>query len=418
MSYFSLELMDKDRKRELYDRYLEIGIHESLRQILGQTNKFVPNVLQYLLPINHVWGFYPYREVSWKHPISEEVHTEYFKGKDDRINAYNKINSMIREFNLEVEKFSFDQIDSKKSFPNQEFWVYGLNVRTATRKIPISKEDRTNFRNDEVIGICSFDNETIYKIAMDMETSEGFVPSFNKMVYEYLLILKPNRDSNEHILNKPIVEFENWFMENGLSIEITPNLLDLKGGEGGEDVKNPIAMKLEEVEKENKELKHTDYVKTQKIILKAKRHKRELALANKESPRSRFENLIKNNLLDKHINENRYFHKSSGKLNKQKLAESIGLSDGKTIVRWIENEPRVQYLLTLDNWNSPNVTKDYIYENEQQKLINQTMYNVEYEGSHSNEILNIEQINKVKEVGRKKIKEVKQMPINKNRRNA
>ena len=66
------------------------------------------------------------------------------------------------------------------------------------------------------------------------------------MIYDYIVLMTPIENREEHVFHKPLLEFENWFMMEGLSIEHTPNLIDIGDGKV---ISNPLSQRLEETEK-------------------------------------------------------------------------------------------------------------------------------------------------------------------------
>ena len=91
-------------------------------------------------------------------------------------------------------------------------------------------------------------------MALIIQTQEEFVAKFNKMIYDYLCIIIPQGELDDnHIYKNPIIEYENWFMINGLSINRTPSLMDETDKRFS---KSPLALKIAEMEEENKALNY------------------------------------------------------------------------------------------------------------------------------------------------------------------
>ena len=155
--------------------------------------------------------------------------------------------------------------------------------------------------------------------------------------------MTPVEKREEHIFHQPLLEFENWFMKNGYSIEHTPNLLEIGDGKV---LSNPLAQKLEDIkkEKDNINQEYSNLLTIQKKM--KKEHKRAIELVTSKVPEQRFIDLVNNNELDKKIKEDGLIHKTSGAINWTGLARMVGLKDGKTAKKYAEKY--APYLLRDD----------------------------------------------------------------------
>jgi len=336
---------DEERK-EPYFRYVEIGLHNTLLQmcdasiISSQSPEY--DKLRNLLPVEMIYAFYDLNTpFIFINPITGKEYSEKCeKEEESRINAIRKINQLIEEHNEEVEKYNsvtpFEKRDIGKYKKEYLIWEWGLNAMLSK---PVNREPS----GENVLGLVHWNNEFLYQKALRIENQDEYVPFLNKLIYDYLILMTPVENREEHIFHQPLLEFENWFLQRGYSIEHTPNLFDIGDGK---ILTNPLAQKLQDTkkEKENINQEHSNLIKIYKKM--KKEHKREIQLVSSKAPEQRFIDMVNNNTLDKRIKEEGLNHKSSGAINWTGLARMIGLRDGKTAKKYAEKY--APYLLRDD----------------------------------------------------------------------
>ena len=333
-------------KSELYYRYVEIGLHNVLLHISGAydiSHQYpLSKKLENLLPINLIFGYYDANKpICWRSPNTGKEHSESFepRNEESRLKAIRKINDLIQDWNEEVEKFELtapiNKADLIKYRKHSFHWEWGLNAALS--------EPTISMQNNDFKRIVNWDNKYLFNKALQISKQEEYVPFLNKMIYDYLCLMAPDKHREEHLLHRPILEFENWFMMKGFSIEHTPNMLDMSD----EKVQsNPLAQKLQEVEieKQNVTNEYSNLIKINRKQIKGLR--KELAKVGRMAPEERFKEMAEKNELDKMIKEKGLIHKESGATNWSGIAREIGVRSGKTAKKYAERY--APYLLKDD----------------------------------------------------------------------
>ena len=349
--------MDKEIREKLYHKYLEIGFQEVLYWISGaySLNKKTSETekLKNLLPISFVWGAYDNRPFEFECSITGKKYIEEWndnnieRGEEKRRIAIDIINKRITQHNRMCDDYNsttaFEKRDIKKYRKENYYDKWLLNVRKSRETLNSESVNKTLYQRKNISGLSKINNKYLYKKALRAKNSEDYCILVNKMIYDYLQIITPRRITPDHIFHNAILEFENWFMIKGLSIEQTPNFFDVQDGI---KVDTPLALALEE-EKEKNKIVNYEYSNLIKITRKRdeKKDKMITALISK-GPEQRFNDMVRENKLDEWIRDNKLIHKSSGWTNWKGLAESIGLRDGRTVKNYAKKY--APYLLKED----------------------------------------------------------------------
>ena len=91
----------------------------------------------------------------------------------------------------------------------------------------LSKPVNRKPSEENVLGLVNWNNKFLYQKALRIESQDEYVPFLNKLIYDYLVLMTPVERREEHTFHTPLLEFENWFLQRGYSIEHTPNLFDI-----------------------------------------------------------------------------------------------------------------------------------------------------------------------------------------------
>ena len=316
--------------KEFYHKCIDWELDELILQMSGA---YAPNTqvsdkekLKLLLPIKSVYTFYTEPKISWKNPLNDDekevsISLPLFDKKmtpDEiesmRINAIRSINEEIQSYNAVVhdynEKTPFEERDYKKYQIQSLIWEWGLHAMTERPSLEHGRHE------EDGLGLILINNEKVYKKALQTRTQEEFVPAFNKMIYDYICLLAPvGGVSEEHILRNPIIEFENWFMMNGLSSVHTTSLMDFIDGQIDN---SPVARKQKEVD----EATHLYSIAVRKL----KKKNQTIAKLNVAKPEERLLTLLRNQELDELV-DTKCRHKASGKVNWSALSRELGCSD-------------------------------------------------------------------------------------------
>ena len=316
--------------KEFYHKCIEWELDELILQMSGaySVNKQVPEKerLKFLLPIKFVYAYYNEPKIFWKNPLNDDkkevsISLPLFDKnmtpdeiENMRINSIRTINDEIQAYNDEVdayfERTPIGERNYNKYHHEPLFWEWGIR---AVKELPSLQQ---NTHQDDVLGMIAFNNKRVYKKALQIQTQEEFVPAFNKMIYDYICLLVPNGGfAEDHILRNPIIEFENWFMMNGLSSVHTISLMDFIDGE----INNSLLAKTQQ---ELDETKH-QYSNAVKALKKKNQTIKKLSVAK---PEERLLSLIRNQELDELV-DTKCRHRASGKVNWSSLSRELGCSD-------------------------------------------------------------------------------------------
>ena len=167
-------------------------------------------------------------------------------------------------------------------------------------------------KTDEVIPTRTINSNWFYQKATKIPREE-FVLRFNKTIYDWIIDMLPQSFndsstkflSDKHILFEPKLEFENWFMKNGILLNDAPSLFD--------DFEKEDEEGISELEI----LQNSDIAKTKKI--KELRHQVKLV---KEPYRARIQKMNEEGSLQTWIDEN--CRKKNGKMNWAMMGRQLG----------------------------------------------------------------------------------------------
>ena len=270
------------------------------------------NKINMLSPIDGAYSGYLTNKIQFEDSRDGKLYVDKWKrgdtdNEEDRLNVIRKMNKRIHDYNKYVknheEELGIDKINQWKYYPLDEIPEWSLNIYLATPTLR---------KTDSVISHKTINNRWFYQKATKIPRLE-YAARFNKTIYDWIIDMLPksfNDDkikflSDKHILFQPKLEFENWFMKNGLLINDTPSLFN--------DFKKENRKSFSELEIYKNEAR----IATKK--LKEMTHKYRLA---KDPPRSRVDKMIEESSLDDFIDIN--CRKKNGKLNWAELGRQLG----------------------------------------------------------------------------------------------
>lgn len=213
--------------------YAEIELLDVIYDLVGakKYSSTVPdkNAIKNLRPINGVHSGYIFTKISWTDPRDEKE----FLVEWDREDEADRL-LKIREINLKIQNYlDFVQMEKKskgieeglKWFPYSLYQEWLLGIYLTYPSLKESNVSVPPFRN--------INNQFFYEVASYMPR-EDFLIRFNKTIYDWIISMLPQSFNDEnskflsdkHILYEPKLEFENWFMKNGLSVNECKNMLD------------------------------------------------------------------------------------------------------------------------------------------------------------------------------------------------
>jgi hypothetical protein len=213
--------------------YAEIDLIDVIYDLVEakkfQSSYIDKNAIKNLRPINGVHSGYFTTKINWTDPRDNK---EYFVSwdSDDENDRLTK----IREMNLRVQDY-LDFVENEKlrvgieealkwhSYGLYNEWLLGVYLT-----YPTLKESK-----EVVPPFVMIDNQFLYEIATYMPR-EDYLIRFNKTIYDWIISMLPQSFNNEkskflsdmHMLFEPKLEFENWFMKNGLAINDCKNMFD------------------------------------------------------------------------------------------------------------------------------------------------------------------------------------------------
>ena len=274
-----------------------------------------------LTPINGAYSGYFLNKVQFEDPRDGKTYTDKWKrthidDDEDRLKVIRKMNKRIQDYNKFVkeheEELGLDRIEEWKYYPRSEYPEWSLALYLSYPTINTT---------DEVIPHRTIDNRFFYQKAK-LIPRDKFIVRFNKTIYDWMMDMVGDNLNEKHLLYNPIIEFQNWFMKNGLIIDNAPSLFDdYKTDDTG----------ISELEI----LRNTDIAKTKKI--KELRHQVKLV---KEPYRARIDKMIEEGSLEIWIDEN--CRKKNKKMNWAEMGRQLGC-DPQTARRVIE-EKGLSYL--------------------------------------------------------------------------
>ena len=187
------------------------------------------NVISNLRPINGVHSGYIFTKIIWTDPRNNKKFIVEWD-REDEVDRLLK----IREINLKIQNYlDFVKMGKKSKgvekglnwFPCSLYKEWLLRIHLTYPSLKESSVSAPPFRN--------INNKFLYEIATYMPR-EDFIIRFNKTIYDWIILMLPQSFNDEnskflcdkHILYEPKLEFENWFMKNGLYINECKNMLD------------------------------------------------------------------------------------------------------------------------------------------------------------------------------------------------
>ncbi len=318
---------DEERKA-IYFRCVEIGLHNTLLQMSGKSKITIRSnnyeQLKNLLPVINVYGAYsPNNAFIFDNAKTKIKHIEKWDGSEkSRLKAIRKVNTLIDAYNEE-------------GMLNPTPIIFQRHLRYKEWHLNGRLSDRTThaLADDKVGNLVDWDNEFIYKKSLQANNLEDYIPYLNKLIYDYLVLMTPIENREEHVFHKPLLEFENWFMMKGLSIEHTPNLIDIGDGKV---ISNPLSQRLEETEKAYKESQYEQYNLIKIIKRTKKTHQEKLEKVTRMKPKEFFKQMVDSGEMDTFLKKKGNTFKKSGKVNMSAVAEEIGVSEGKIVKKYFE----------------------------------------------------------------------------------
>lgn len=193
-------------------------------------SKFIDkSAIKNLRPITGVHSGYITTKINWTDPRDNKEYSFEW----DRSDEYDRL-TKIREINLRVKDY-LDFVESEKERVGieealkwrdcglYEEWLLGAYIARPTLRE--SKEIAPPYR--------MLNNQFFYEIATYMP-KDDYLIRFNKTIYDWIISVLPKSFnggmkkflSDNHILYEPKLEFENWFMINGLAINDCKNMFD------------------------------------------------------------------------------------------------------------------------------------------------------------------------------------------------
>ena len=306
----------------------KIDMFNVVSQLVGykvSSGNPTPRVLiKNLLPADNAYGFYTGNKVEFYDPIQAQVFYRKFdvKNEKSRCDAVDYINGRIDYYN----KLWKDELNKKENLkkhyiPHLPKWSLNLNISSP---IIYNKKDPSSPLNKSCIR--TLNNKDIYNFSLQLDNNT-FIPSFNKMIYEYLEELRSGKNLiPENTLYNPIIEYEDWFMSNGIDLDSVKSLLYINTK--SLDCVSPVS--------HEKGIIHNTIRARYSIKVNPDNIKWKTSEAE-----SKIINLIQNETLDSFI-EN-YKFQNINKINFKKLSTVLKCSD-KTAKRIIEeNAPYLIY---------------------------------------------------------------------------
>lgn len=318
--------------------YNEWELHDTVMRLVDAykfSNQYTQSEkIQDLLPIRYAYGtYFPPKNIDFTNPKTDKVFTKTYKNEVTRVKAIAVVNKEIIRWNKWVEEYEKTvSIEQRKyhSYAEYEFWQLHVILDHST----IGGKD---IKVESAIRTCTINSSKIYEKGLFIK-ADVFCYCFNKMIYDYLMYLANDIElSTDHLLWKPIKEFENWFMKVGFHRDGITSLMNYTQKDA-----DPDAVALTEEETLSNEL-----ATAHSLLKKHKNEIRVLKKAQKVPAEQQIKDMIRNNTLDEFLKD--YRKKASGKLNFSKLSKDLGASD-KTIKKLLEQNAR--YVLESDGYSN------------------------------------------------------------------
>ena len=301
------------KRQEIYKEENFIDVIYALVDAHKKNSRFPDkNKVKILTPIKQAYSGYFINKVQFQDPRDGKMYQDEWKrthidDEKDRLKVIREINKKIQNYNhftkKHQEELGIDRIKEQKYYPKSEYpeWLLTVYLSHPTLK-----------SMNEVMPHRKINNCWFYQRATKIPRNE-FILRFNKTIYDWILDMLPQsfNDSNtkflsdKHILFEPKLEFENWFMKNGILINDAPSLFDVFQKENEEGIS------------ELEILKNTDIAKTKKV----KELTQKLKLA-KEPYKAKVQGMLEEGTLETWIDEN--CRKKNKKLNLAEMGRLLG----------------------------------------------------------------------------------------------
>lgn len=271
-----------------------------------KTNRVRPykDKIKILTPINGAYSGYFLNKVQFEDPRDGKKYTDEWKrthidDEEERLKVIRKMNKRIQDYNKfakeHEEELGIDKIEQQKYYQRSEYPEWSLALYLSYPTINST---------DEVIPHRLINNRWFYQKATLIQRDE-FIVRFNKTIYDWMMDMVGDSLNEKHLLYEPILEYQNWFMKNGIFLNDAKSLFDKYENEDDDGIS------------ELEILKNTDVAKTKKI--KELRHQVKLA---KEPYRARIERMKEEGTLDTWIDEN--CRKKNKKINWAEIGRQLG----------------------------------------------------------------------------------------------
>ena len=187
------------------------------------------SAIKNLRPITGVHSGYFTTKINWEDPRSNKKYFVEWDRNDenDRLTKIREINLRVKDY-LDFMESEKERVGIKKALQWRncglyEEWLLGVYITRPT--LGESKKITHSFR--------MLNNRFFYEIAKYMP-KDDYLIRFNKTIYDWIILMLPQSFNNEntkflsdnHILYEPKLEFENWFMKNGLAINYCKNMFN------------------------------------------------------------------------------------------------------------------------------------------------------------------------------------------------
>ena len=313
--------------QEAYDKIGLIDLVYKMCEANRLSSDYVDNEkLKEILPINYAWSGYFSNKVEFTDRRTKKTYTDEWIRNDeaDRLKVLTEINKRIQDFN----SFYKEQQQILGIEKNYQKWGYGEEIEYPIYAFNVYFNNPTTWKRkqgEKLVHQVTLNNQYCYLIGLNLN-NKNFCSAFNKMIYTWIINMLPKSFnegrnkfiSNEHLLYRPKLEFENWFQSKGVMVDLAPTLLDPNT--------------LPTISDTNRGIVHSDKSimenETSVLVKKLK----EAIEQNKKLKNRRweiaFEQDLEKGALDKVVDSFRF---KNGKINKSKLSKHYGCTD-KTIL--------------------------------------------------------------------------------------
>lgn len=323
--------MEEKKTPTLQDAYEQIGLIEMVYKMC-EANKinsdYIDNdKLKELLPINFAWGGYITNKVEFTDRRDNKTYTdEWIRGDEkDRLRVLTRINKKIQDFN----QFYNEQQNELGIEANYQKWGYGEEYEFPLYSFNVYFNQPTTWKykqGEKLVHQVTLDNQYSYIKGLNLD-NKNFCIAFNKMIYTWIINMLPKSFndgrskfiSDEHILYKPKLEFENWFQVKGVMIDFAPTLLDANTLPNLSETEKPVVHTSASVLENQLRVTTQALLKERELKKKYKNKRYEVA----------FQEDLESGRLEKVVDSIRF--KKNGNINKKKLSEHYGCTD-KTIL--------------------------------------------------------------------------------------